>query len=49
VSATSRLLPSRLTNRHCRYQAPRVQLSAMGATTASYEALSGSAPKRLRA
>src|SRR5512134_365889 len=49
VSATSRVLPSRLTNRHCRYQAPRVRLSAIGATTVSYKALSGSAPTRLRA
>src|SRR2546428_11456162 len=30
VSATSNVLPSKLTNRHCRYQAPLVRFSANG-------------------
>src|SRR3954451_2056219 len=49
VSATSSVLPSRLTSRQSRYQAPFVRRSAMGATIASYNACIGSAPKRLRA
>src|SRR3954471_21526612 len=47
VSATSSVLPSRLTSRQSRYQAPFVRRSAMGATIASYNACIGSAPKRL--
>src|SRR5580693_10591620 len=49
VSATSNVLPSRLTRRHCRYQAPLVRFSAIGATTASYSLFTGSDPSRVRA
>ena len=35
VSAVSNVLPSRLINRHPRYQAPLVCLSAIGATMTS--------------
>src|SRR6516225_4275742 len=34
VSATASVLPSRLTSRHCRYQAPLVRFPAMGACNA---------------
>jgi len=49
VSAISKVLPSRLTRRHRRYQAPLVSSSAIGATTASYNCFSGSAPTRVLA
>src|SRR5581483_6950943 len=49
VSATSKLLPSKLTNCHCLYQAPLVRGWAIGSTTASYSFCTASTPRRLRA
>ena len=46
---TSSVLPSRLTSRQSRYQAPFVRRSAIGATSDSYSAFTGSTPTRLRA
>src|SRR5258708_7898556 len=47
VSATSKVLPSKLTSRHCLYQAPLVCGWAIGATTASYSFCTGSTPRPL--
>lgn len=49
VSATSKVLPSKLTSRHFPYQAPLVCGRAIGPTTAWYSFFNGSAPKRVRA
>ena len=38
-----------LTNRHCRYHAPRVPCSASGPTNSSCKRSSGSQPSRVRA
>src|SRR5207248_2033355 len=49
VSATSKVLPSRLISRQVRYRAPRVFSEAIGTTTCSYSRRKGSAPRRERA
>ena len=49
LSATSRVLPSRLTSRQSQYHAPRVAGVAIGRTNRSYKCRSGSSPSRLRA
>jgi len=48
-SATSKVLPSRLTSRQVRYQAPRVTRTAMGLTNSSCNCCRGSQPSRVRA
>src|SRR6266853_6756626 len=48
-SAASNVLPSKLTNRHLSYQAPRVAATAIGFTTSSCSCRSGSHPSRVRA
>ncbi len=45
----SRVLPSMLTSRHCRYHAPRVEAVAIGPTTSSWSCRSTAAPTRERA
>src|SRR5204863_9762188 len=47
--ATSSELPSKLTSRHCPYQAPRVARTAIGFTTSSCSCRIGSNPSRVRA
>src|ERR1035437_6908998 len=43
------VLPSKLTVRQCRYQAPLVLVTAIGATTSSWSRFNGSHPSRVRA
>ena len=49
TSATSSVLPSRLTVRHRRYHAPRVRRLATGLTSSSCNRCTGSLPSRERA
>jgi hypothetical protein len=49
LNAMSSVLPSKLTNRQCRYQAPRVERTAIGLTSSSCNRRTGSHPSRVRA